>query len=1050
IRDALISWTTTNSANQVVYHYVALLDASDGWKTRGYNGFINYDFGYMPQDLDVYGSMGSDELYGVDGDIYGLAGDDYIVRFAYDDTERNKLYGGSGNDTLIGSAYNDYLNGGLGHDLLTGGYGDDIYEIDSEDVVIELENEGVDEVQSFDAIDLQNVRFNNIENAKLVGSTQGLELIGDEQSNRLEGNGSGSILKGLSGDDTYIITNENDRIIENADDGYDTVASTVDLYRLDDNIEEIISAGVDLHLTGNRRNNFIVGDDGNNVIDGADGDDTLVGGVGDDQYYVDSGLDIIVEDAGAGFDTVWVRSRYELAANANVEVMKALSNIGVEMTANDLDNLLVGASGDDYLNGGAGQDSIYGDWGNDHLIGNSGNDLLSGGFGNDVLDGSIGTDTLVGGEGDDTYIINTSSVIEEGLDQGNDTVVTTLTYTLSSDSNIENITLSGNSAIDATGNTYSNRLTGNSADNILDGKSGNDTLAGGDGIDTLIGGLGDDTYIVDTLTDTITELANGGIDTVQSSITYNLSGQLNVENITLSGTNEINATGNTLNNVLTGNSAKNVINGGAGSDTLRGGNGDDVYIVDSFFDLIQEFEDEGIDKVESSATYTLSEHVENLILIGSTNINGTGNSLDNMIAGNAGSNILNGILGNDTLIGGAGNDTYIVAQLEYNGHDNYQAGIDLIIDNDNAIGNLDAVEVGFQNILSQEAYDGSGGAYTLYLDVKRQLTNDGHDNLQLTARSVYITDSPYSTGEEFGGFLIQDQFKSSSKIEQIKFVTGEVDTMDNYLSRVGYSFYGSDNNDIMKSDNAIGAQEFYAGLGDDYLLGNSSIDRFSGNQGNDILQGMSGGDYLNGYENNDLLDGGVGVDRLFSDVGNDVVVGGKDADIISVGTGYDVILFNKGDGADTVNASVGTDNTLSLGGNFAYSDLSLSKSASDLILKMGSSDQITFKSWYSGTVNNISIANLQIVLDDSKISSTTTVRNDKVEIFNFADVVAAFDAAGSTNNWQFSDALLSEHIKSGSNTNAIGGDIAYRYGRFGNLTGMGLSATQAVLGNPNF
>ncbi|TRU02341.1 MAG: calcium-binding protein [Microcystis aeruginosa Ma_AC_P_19900807_S300] len=109
---------------------------------------------------------------------------------------------------------------------------------------------------------------------------------------------------------------------------------------------------------------------------------------------------------------------------------------------------------------------------------------------------------------------------------------------------------------------------------MITGNSGNNTLNGATGIDTLIGGLGNDTYQVDTTTDTITENANQGTDTVQSSVTYTLGN--NLENLTLTGTTNINGTGNALNNIITGHSGKNTLTGSAGNDTLIGGTGNDT------------------------------------------------------------------------------------------------------------------------------------------------------------------------------------------------------------------------------------------------------------------------------------------------------------------------------------------------------------------------------------------------------------------------------------------------------------------------------------------
>ncbi|PVE26533.1 furin, partial [Enterococcus faecalis] len=94
--------------------------------------------------------------------------------------------------------------------------------------------------------------------------------------------------------------------------------------------------------------------------------------------------------------------------------------------------------------------------------------------------------------------------------------------------------------------------TGNGGNNVITGNGGNNTLDGGAGTDTLIGGSGDDIYIVDSTTDTITELANAGTDTIQSSVTYTILAA-NVENLTLTGTAAINGTGNTGNNVIIGN-----------------------------------------------------------------------------------------------------------------------------------------------------------------------------------------------------------------------------------------------------------------------------------------------------------------------------------------------------------------------------------------------------------------------------------------------------------------------------------------------------------------
>ncbi|MFO5475677.1 MAG: hypothetical protein ACLBM2_17565, partial [Dolichospermum sp.] len=275
---------------------------------------------------------------------------------------------------------------------------------------------------------------------------------------------------------------------------------------------------------------------------------------------------------------------------------------------------------------------------------------------NDTIKAGNGTDTLIisGGTDNDIIYIDASNTTNQ-LDIPGTTVFGFERFDLSS--------FTGTISFDGTtGNDWIKAGTG---DDILIAGDGNDYLNGGVSADLLIGGKGNDTYVIDNVGDVIAEGLNGGIDTVESSITWTL--RANLENLTLQGTTAINGTGNNLNNIMTGNTGNNVLNGGLGNDTLIGGLGNDTligrlgndsYYVDNAADIIKENANAGTDSVFSTAaTYTLRANVENLTLQGTTAINGTGNTLNNIITGNVADNVLTGNAGADTLTGGVGNDS---------------------------------------------------------------------------------------------------------------------------------------------------------------------------------------------------------------------------------------------------------------------------------------------------------------------------------------------------------------------------------------------------------
>ncbi|MFO0701090.1 MAG: putative Ig domain-containing protein [Nitrospira sp.] len=342
-----------------------------------------------------------------------------------------------------------------------------------------------------------------------------------------------------------------------------------------------------------------------------------------------------------------------------------------ELRVISLDQVLTGTTGNDVLTGGAG---------NDQLFGLGGNDMLTGGIGNDVLNGGTGIDIMRGGLGDDRYVVeNSGDGVIEQLNEGADTVLSSVTYTLGS--NVENLTLTGTGAINGTGNALNNVLLGNSASNTLNGGAGHDWLDGGLGSDTMIGGIGDDRYVVNQTGDIVIEQVGEGSDTVESAIAYALG--VNVENLTLTGSAAINGTGNSANNVLIGNSGSNTLLGASGADIVNGGAGNDTILGGSGNDTLSG--EDGVDIIDGGAG-------DDQLFGGSGN--------DSLIGG-SGADHFTGGAGNDTVIGGVGNDQYDFSRGD---------GQDSIFDSDPFSGNQDRAVFGttinpLDLVISRQAND---------------------------------------------------------------------------------------------------------------------------------------------------------------------------------------------------------------------------------------------------------------------------------------------------------------------------------------------------------
>ncbi|MCP9880818.1 hypothetical protein KBY74_13325 [Cyanobium sp. A1C-AMD] len=445
-------------------------------------------------------------------------------------------------------------------------------------------------------------------------------------------------------------------------------------------------------------------------------------------------------------------------------------------------------------------------------------------------------------------------------------------------------------------------LSGGAGNDNLSGTINNDTLDGGTGADGMAGGLGNDTYLVDNTGDTAIEEEPGGIDTVESSISFTLG--YNIENLTLTGTGNINATGNGLNNILTGNSGDNIINGGTGADAMAGGLGNDTYLVDNTGDTVIEEASAGTDTVQSSVDFILSNNIENLTLTGKGNINATGNELNNILTGNWRNNIIDGGTGVDAMAGAAGNDTYLVDNTEDTvieeasaGTDTVQSSVDFILGNNienltlTGTGNINATGNGLNNILTGNSGNnilaGAAGNDTYLVD------NTGDTVMEEASAGTDTVQSSVSLA-------------IGNNIENLTLTgTENINATGNGLNNI---LAGNSGNNILAG-----------GAGNDtYLVdntGDTAIEEASA--GADTVQSSVSFTIGNNIENLTLT--GTGNINATGNGLNNILTGNSGKNILAGGAGNDTYLVDNAGDTVIEEASAGTD-TVRSSVSFAIGD----------------------------------------------------------------------------------------------------------------------------------
>ena len=232
-------------------------------------------------------------------------------------------------------------------------------------------------------------------------------LTGNLGDDVLDGGIGSDRMIGGAGDDTYVVDSLGDKLTEKPNQGTDLVRTSLTVFRLKDNFEDLAFSNGGMHrgsgnsvdntLTGNAgvdilsgrggddvlfgmgANDILYGGNKNDRLDGGAGADVMYGGKDNDTYVVDSLGDRVIESRGEGTDTVETGLNYTLTSN--VENLLLTGSKAVNGTGNKLAN---------------------------EITGNSGKNVLSGAAGDDVLDGLGGADRLIGGKGADHFVFSTA------------------------------------------------------------------------------------------------------------------------------------------------------------------------------------------------------------------------------------------------------------------------------------------------------------------------------------------------------------------------------------------------------------------------------------------------------------------------------------------------------------------------------------------------------------------------------------------------------------------------------------------------------------------
>ncbi|MGE0471612.1 MAG: calcium-binding protein [Nitrospira sp.] len=949
---------------------------------------IDYIEGGTGNDM-IYGGTGDDRIYGdvnpnlAPPNSFPIGGDDVID-------------GGEGNDDLRGGLGNDTLFGGVGHDLLIGGDGDDILNGGVGNDTLLGGGTGADVIHGGEGNDALYAGTRASSGGGGEGSEGGDgfvalsmvvqtvdQLFGDEGDDYLNSgneyfNTNDSRLVGGVGNDIFVIDGVADVVVEEAEEGIDTVETFIN-YSLPDHVENLTFAGLPgLVGVGNALDNVMRGQ-GQGTLDGGAGNDILI----DAQIYRfgrGSGQDMIIEQdtSSAPYFAGGPQDIIQLAADlAPTDVSWNRSGNDLVLTITDsMDRITIPSFYAVALNQGAYRfspnlyypETTINVFSVPYYVAPSQIEAVK------FSDGTVWTAsefnaTQLGSYDANTYVFGRGDGIDAIVDFDFTAEQTTDVLQMRAGVLPEDV------IVNRVGDDLVLGLAGTADQLTIESyfasvfvvppfaSSGRTVQAYRVELIQFADGTFWDATLIAGMVPTLgTDADDFLLGTSQDNEILGLGGHDAL--LGLEGNDQLE--GGAGNDYLEGNEGTDLLDGGTGFDTLRGGAGHDTYFfnigdgIDTIMDVATAGEGNriqfGVGITQSDLRFAHDESEQTLFIqVGSngadqlvlTNFDPTGTN-GSLVVGTLGfadgtEVVLTRLLGPRITVSGTDNGDVIGGTV---GDDGIDAGSGDDTVYGNAGNDLILAGAGIDSVAGDEGADvifGGSGTDYLYGGEGDDAINgeEGHDvvvgdagNDALSGGDGNDTLNGGAGADQLSGGEGADTLyidaadivvSGGAGYDAVTVVGTEAVIFDAAGAEVEF-VAGNSGNDVVTAAGSVAGVTFYGGEGDDHLIGGDGNDVLVGQAGADTLTGGSGNDVLNGGNGDDHLSGELGDDTFYAGAGNDQIAGGEGSDSVSGDEGADVIFGGSGtdylyggEGDDAINGEEGHDVVVGDAGNDALS-----------------------------------------------------------------------------------------------------------------------------------